>query len=279
MRSTTIILLLIGVARGLRLRSTPLQLKDSVVFLEDRSSVSAAANQATSAVNSSSTSIENSVTSGNSSVASISSNATTNNSTFSEGAQVGQPGNGLAVDVGGHIVSAASTVASSVDAAVQGASKVMEDVIEQAPETIENVTKKVKESEAMKTAQRLDSWLRSNQGSTSSSFADLEACVGCNFVWATVKKELGGDANTKYEKLSVQSTFEEICQDMPDVFYESCDDMMDQAGYLSDLFSRGLEPTVMCDLSGICGANGAQALFAASMRTLSGDISKRLMTG
>ena len=59
------------------------------------------------------------------------------------------------------------------------------------------------------------------------------------------------------------------CQDMPDVFYESCDDMMDQAGWLSDLFSKGdIQPTVLCDMSGICGAQGAQALFAASKKTL-----------
>ena len=236
-------------------------------------------NQVTSAVNNASTSIANSAASGNSSVASGSSNATTGNSTFGEGAQVGQAGNGLAVDIGGHIVDTGSTVVSSIDKAFKGASKFVKNAASQAPETIKNVTKNVKESAVVKSAQKLDDWLTQNQGSTESSFADLEACVGCNFVWATVKKELGGDANTKYESLSVQSTFEEICQDMPDVFYESCDDMMDQAGYLSDLFSQGLQPTEMCDLSGICGASGAEALFDASKRSLAGDVTKRLMTG
>lgn len=197
---------------------------------------------------------------------------------------IGSAGSGLAMNVGGHIVDStpkiASSISSSVQSGVQSASKATVETAKKVPGAVSDLKDTVMDSSAMKKVQEVDTFLRQNQGSKSAaSFADLEACVGCNFVWATVKKELGGDVNTKYESLSVQSTFEEICQDMPDVFYESCDDMMDQAGYLADLFSQGLEPSNLCDLSGICGASGAEALFASSKSSLSGDVAKRLMTG
>ena len=104
---------------------------------------------------------------------------------------------------------------------------------------------------------------------TDPTFADYEACVGCQFVWQAVREDVGNNTDMNV----VIASFEEFCQDMPDVFYESCDDMMDQKEYLAmfyvgmmdDLMKDGKKSIVkLCDHSGICGASGAQGLFASS---------------
>jgi len=97
------------------------------------------------------------------------------------------------------------------------------------------------------------------------TFADLEACTGCLFVWEKVADSIFGDdpnnRKTAPNPDTVTSTFETICQDMPDVFYESCDDMMDQAGFMSEMFQAGKKTREICDESGICGSVGSKSLY------------------
>merc|ERR1740133_560053 len=56
------------------------------------------------------------------------------------------------------------------------------------------------------------------------TFADIETCVGCQYVWEKVRMNLGKSDNLD----AIMQTFEATCQDMPDIFYEPCDDMVDQ---------------------------------------------------
>jgi len=190
--------------------------------------------------------------------------------TFGSDNAIGAAGQGIAYDLSGHIAPSRrpslEEVSGSESGSESGSQSGSESKSDSEPETKDNSHFEGQIVSALK-----------GVASQFVAFADLEACVGCNFVWATVKKELG---DGPHSMISVQETFEEICQDMPDVFYESCDDMMDQAGWLSDLFSKGdIKTTELCDKSGICGEHGAQALFDGSKRSLGGDVTKKLMSG
>ena len=126
-------------------------------------------------------------------------------------------------------------------------------------------------------AGELTSMFSGGLASQDPTFADLEACVGCCFVWSIVKNDMG---EGPFSPPAVEDSFESTCQDMPDVFYESCDDMMDQKGWLADTFIA-LEGDVetLCDESGICGNAGKEALFSASQFDLGKDLAKKMMTG
>jgi len=50
------------------------------------------------------------------------------------------------------------------------------------------------------------------------TFADIETCVGCQYVWEKVRMNLGKSDNLD----AIMQTFEATCQDMPDIFYEPC---------------------------------------------------------
>eukprot|EP00940_MAST-03C_sp_MAST-3C-sp2_P001265 g1265.t1 len=122
----------------------------------------------------------------------------------------------------------------------------------------------------------LTSMLSGDLGSSEPTFADLEACVGCRFVWSAVKEDVGAPP---YSLPGILDSFETFCQDMPDVFYESCDDMMDQKEWLAKVFIDDSDVEKLCDASGICGAQGADALFAATTYDPVAAAKKKALTG
>ena len=95
-------------------------------------------------------------------------------------------------------------------------------------------------------------------------------------MWEAVKRDLG---EPPYLTAGAMESFEQFCQDMPDVFYESCDDMMDQKEYLAALFVDSHDSKKICDISGICGADGSDALFKSSEYNAKDAALKKLATG
>eukprot|EP00941_MAST-03F_sp_MAST-3F-sp1_P000656 g656.t1 len=91
---------------------------------------------------------------------------------------------------------------------------------------------------------------------TRPTLSDIEACVGCLFVWEKVRMNVGEAGSFN----DVVELFDSICQDQPDVFYESCDDMFDVKGDITNDFLSGKSTKEMCELAGLCG-NSADTLL------------------
>ena len=77
----------------------------------------------------------------------------------------------------------------------------------------------------------------------------LSACVACKFVWEVIKERV--DKETALVD-DVGATFEQTCQDSPDVFYDGCDFMYDQAGDMIQDFLAGTSAPGACSKAGLC---------------------------
>lgn len=76
---------------------------------------------------------------------------------------------------------------------------------------------------------------------------DIETCIGCIYAWQYMKKFAGG--GTRVELIA---NFKNVCNDLPGIFYESCDGMSDtQEGLMND-YMAGVGAVDMCLNAGLC---------------------------
>jgi hypothetical protein len=78
--------------------------------------------------------------------------------------------------------------------------------------------------------------------------AQIEACVGCVFVWEKTNSEL--DQSAGYE--AVKDAFERTCAAMTPVFYDACDSMFENEDQLIQDYLANQAYTDMCENVGIC---------------------------
>eukprot|EP00943_MAST-04B_sp_MAST-4B-sp1_P009489 g9489.t1 len=78
--------------------------------------------------------------------------------------------------------------------------------------------------------------------------AQIEACVGCVFVWEKANSEL--DQSAGYE--AVKDAFERTCAAMTPVFYDVCDSMFENEDQMIQDYLANQGYTDMCVNVGIC---------------------------
>lgn len=81
------------------------------------------------------------------------------------------------------------------------------------------------------------------------TMGDKEACVACKFIWELIKERV--DKETALVD-DVGAAFEQSCQDAPDVFYDGCDFMYEQAGDMIQDFLAGTSASGACSKAGLC---------------------------
>jgi len=84
----------------------------------------------------------------------------------------------------------------------------------------------------------------------SNTASQKENCVGCKFVWKKI--HAGLDQSAGYD--TVKNSFERVCMNMPDVFYDVCDTMYDQESELVQDYLQNMDFTTICENAGLCWA-------------------------
>ena len=90
---------------------------------------------------------------------------------------------------------------------------------------------------------------------TYQTWTDVEACEACSFVWNSVVNK----AN-KWDRDELSTTFEDVCDDQPDIFAGPCKEMREKLNFMvSDLLAyKKVKPVCACADMGPCQKN-AQA--------------------
>ena len=87
------------------------------------------------------------------------------------------------------------------------------------------------------------------------TFSDKQACVGCKFVWGRINAEVRAAPQGSLTPDIVGQSFDNICADSPDVFYQGCDDMYDQVGFMIKDSMNGASVDQVCGCAKICAMN------------------------
>merc|ERR1711871_1797724 len=81
------------------------------------------------------------------------------------------------------------------------------------------------------------------------TWADVEACEACKFIWDSIGLELAS-----YDYDSVASAFEDKCNDQPEIFAAPCEEMRKQLAHMIDdfLIFKATTPVCVCAGMGPC---------------------------
>jgi hypothetical protein len=83
------------------------------------------------------------------------------------------------------------------------------------------------------------------------TFSDKQACVACKFVWSRINNVASKPSTPDL----VGQSFDDICAEAPDVFYEGCDAMYDQIGFMIKDSMAGASMDQICGCAKICAPN------------------------
>ena len=85
-------------------------------------------------------------------------------------------------------------------------------------------------------------------GAGAPTWSDKTACVACKLVWTQALKNVK-DRTTEF----VGQAFDKECSEAGDIFYQGCDEMYGQAGFMIQDAVRGMPISSICQCARLCG--------------------------
>eukprot|EP00743_Colponemidia_sp_Colp-15_P000611 GILK01000684.1.p1 GENE.GILK01000684.1~~GILK01000684.1.p1 ORF type:complete len:235 (+),score=15.52 GILK01000684.1:50-754(+) len=77
---------------------------------------------------------------------------------------------------------------------------------------------------------------------------DIEACVGCRFIWENVEMDLGDVSDSN----EISKAFMFYCKDVPEIFHDPCGEMSDQAKAMIQDYKQGFPVYQLCQRADMC---------------------------
>ena len=95
---------------------------------------------------------------------------------------------------------------------------------------------------SLKLLNRGSSTPKNCQYAVSQSWADVEACQACYFIWDSVKNNV----DPPYRKEDISTQFDELCSSPTDIFAAPCEEMRKQSSMMIEDFSQNFDVRFTC---------------------------------
>ena len=89
------------------------------------------------------------------------------------------------------------------------------------------------------------------------------------YAWERVRRDIEPGVSSWDDVLA---QFDDVCQDLPELFFDACDEMTDMKSDMSNHFMADFPSTQICDFAGLCGTKLFSGIFSLEREELMADV-------